>query len=431
MPIQIGDILGDYQVTGVLGRGGMGRVFRVRNLVSEREEAMKVVLPDLAEDPALTERFLREIKVHASLQHPNIAAMHTALRIGGQLVMIMELVDGVSLEATLRHGPLDIPMAVQHLNQILTALAFAHDHGVVHRDIKPANILIGSGGVVKLTDFGIARPTGTVRMTGRGFAVGTIAYMSPEQIRAEEVDARSDLYSLGITAYEMVTGHHPIQADTEHGAMNAQLNVVPPEPAAVNPRVPRALSAALMRALAKEPGRRFQSALEFRAALRDTGHGEAAPAPAPSAAAVRNPELAEMESRLSRALGPIASRLVATASRRYATISEIRQALAAEIEDPKERAAFLKAGSGVKTDPGVPTATIAARPPTAPAVFDPAVLDRVAQALAAHIGPIAKIVVARGARSARSAEELQSALATEISSETDRQRFLAAIRPMF
>src|SRR5208283_533603 len=220
MPIQIGDILGDYQVTGVLGRGGMGRVFRVRNLVSEREEAMKVVLPDLAEDPALAERFLREIKVHASLQHPNIAAMHTALRIGGQLVMIMELVDGVSLEETLRHGPLDIPMAVQHLNQILTALAFAHDHGVVHRDIKPANILIGSGGVVKLTDFGIARPTGTVRMTGRGFAVGTIAYMSPEQIRGEEVDARSDLYSLGITAYEMVTGHHPIQADTEHGAMN-------------------------------------------------------------------------------------------------------------------------------------------------------------------------------------------------------------------
>src|SRR5208283_1390392 len=194
---------------------------------------------------------------------------------------------------------------------------------------------------------------------------------------------------------------------------------------------PRALSAALMRALAKEPGRRFQSALEFRAALRDTGHGEAAPPPAPSVAAVRNPELAEMESRLSRTLGPIASRLVATASRRYATISEIRQALAAEIEDPKERAAFLKAGSGVKTDPGVSTATIDVRPPTAPAVFDPVVLDRVAQALAAHIGPIAKIVVARAARSARSAEELQSALATEISSETDRQRFLAAIRPMF
>jgi serine/threonine-protein kinase len=431
MPIKIGDVLGDYQVTGVLGRGGMGKVFRVRSLVSDREEAMKVVLPDLAEDPALTERFLREIKVHASLQHPNIAAMHTALRIGGQLVMIMELVDGVSLEETLRHGPLEIPMAVQYLHQILTALAFAHNRGVVHRDIKPANILIGAGGVVKLTDFGIARPTGSIRMTGRGLAVGTIAYMSPEQIRGEEVDARSDLYSLGILSYEMVTGRHPIQADTEHAAMNAQLNVIPPEPATVNPRVPQALSVAIMRALAKEPARRFQSALEFRAALRDTGDAEAVAPPAPNVSAVRSPELAEMETRLSRTLGPIASRLVATASRRYATISEIRQALAAEIEDPKERAAFLKAGSGVKTDPGIPTATIAVRPPTAPAVFDPAVLDRLAQALAAHIGPIAKVVVARAARSAHSAEELQSTLAGEISSETDRQRFLTAIRSMF
>ena len=430
MPIKIGDVLGDYQVTGVLGRGGMGKVFRVRSLVSDREEAMKVVLPDLAEDPALTERFLREIKVHASLQHPNIAAMHTALRIGGQLVMIMELVDGVSLEETLRHGPLEIPMAVQYLHQILTALAFAHNRGVVHRDIKPANILIGAGGVVKLTDFGIARPTGSIRMTGRGLAVGTIAYMSPEQIRGEEVDARSDLYSLGILSYEMVTGRHPIQADTEHAAMNAQLNVIPPEPATVNPEVPQAISAAIMRALAKEPGLRFQTALEFQAALEASGHtGIAAPA-IPGATAARTTQLAELEARLSRAIGPIASRLVSTAARRYGTISEIRQALAAEIDDPKERAAFLKTAPGVKTDPNV-TATLAVRTPTAPVAFDTNALDRLTQALAPYIGPIAKVVVARAARSASNAEDLQNALAAEIPAETDRQRFLAAVRSVF
>jgi len=436
MPIQIGDILGDYQVTGVLGRGGMGKVFRVRNLVSDREEAMKIVLPDLSENAALADRFLREIKVHASLEHPNIAALHTALRIEGRLVMIMELVEGVSLEETLRHGPLEIPVAVDYVHQILTALAFAHARGVIHRDIKPANILIAASGVVKLTDFGIARSTGATRLTGVGLAVGTLAYMSPEQIRSGQVDARSDVYSLGIMLYEMVTGHHPIQADTEHAMMNAQLSVMPREPAAVNPNVPPALSAAIMRALAKDPGSRFQTALEFRAALRGIGQAGSQTTVAPSATAVpsttaaRTTELAELETRLSRVIGPIAGRLVATAARRYATISEIRQALAAEIEDPKERAAFLKTGAGVKTDPGA-TATIAVRSPTPPPAFDPASLDRLTQALAPYIGPIAKVVVARAARAARSAEELQNALAAEIADEPGRKRFLAAVRSVF
>jgi serine/threonine-protein kinase len=438
MPIQIGDILGDYKVTGVLGRGGMGKVYRVRNLVSDREEAMKVVLPDLDEDPAQADRFLREIKVHASLQHPNIALLHTALRIESRLVMIMELVEGVSLEETLRHGPVEIPAAVDYLHQMLTALAFAHARGVVHRDIKPANILIAATGVVKLTDFGIARPAGATHLTGRGLAVGTLAYMSPEQIRAEEVDARSDLYSLGVLTYEMVTGSHPIQADTEHAMMNAQLNVVPREPALANPGVPAALSAAIMRALAKDPGQRFQTALEFRAVLRGAGHGEApasfapiSPVPAaPSPTAIQSAELVELETRLSRAIGPIAGRLVATAARRYATISEIRQALAGEIEDPQERAAFLKTASGTVADPAA-TSTMVARTPTAPAAFDPAALDRLTQALAPYIGPIAKVVVARASRTARSAEELGNALAAEISSDADRQRFQAAIRTIW
>ena len=430
MPIQIGDTLGDYQVTGVLGRGGMGKVFRVRNLVSDREEAMKVVLPDLGENVELADRFLREIKVHASLQHPNIAALHTALRIEGRLVMIMELVDGVSLEETLRRGPLDVPVAVHYINQILTALAFAHERGVIHRDIKPANILIAGGAVIKLTDFGIARPTGASRLTGTGLAVGTLAYMSPEQIRSGQVDARSDIYSLGIMFYEMVTGLHPILAETEHALMNAQLSVVPREPAVVNPHVPQAVSAAIMRALAKEPGLRFQTALEFQAVLEDPGRASVQAPVNPSATTTRRPELAELEARLSRAIGPIAGRLVATAARRYATISEIRQALAAEIEDPKERAAFLKTAPGVKTDPSV-TATMAMRTPTAPATFDPGALDRLTQALAPYIGPIAKVVVTRAASSARSAEELQKALAAEIPSEADRQRFLAATRSVF
>jgi serine/threonine protein kinase len=423
MPIQIGDIVGDYQVTGILGRGGMGRVFRVRSLITDREEAMKVILPDLDEDAALADRFLREIKVHASLQHPNIAALRTALRIEDRLLMILELVEGVSLEETLRHGPVEVPAAVHFITQVLAALAFAHERAVIHRDIKPANILIAADGVVKLTDFGIARSAGGPRLTGTGRAVGTLAYMSPEQIRAGQADARSDIYSLGLTFYEMVTGRRPIQGDSEHAMMNAQLNVIPPDPATVNPLVPQSICAVIMHALAKEPGLRFQTALEFQAALQDLGQIPRQPPATPSAIPT-TPELVDLEARLSRAIGPIAKHLVTDAARRYANISEIRQALALQIGDPKERKAFLK------TDPGR-TKTMASHIPSSHISFDPPALELLTRALAPYIGPIAKVVVTRAARTARSAEELQGALAAEIPSAADRQRFLAAVRSVF
>ncbi len=426
MPIQIGDILGDYQVTGILGRGGMGKVLRVRNLLTEREEAMKIVLPNLDEDPALADRFLREMKVHASLQHPNIAALHSALRIEGRLVMCLELVEGVSLEQELRKGPMEVRTATGYVTQVLAALAFAHERGVIHRDIKPANILIAAGGVVKLTDFGIAVSAGAERLTGTGLAVGTLAYMSPEQILAKPVDARSDLYSLGLTFYEMVAGRRAIQADAEHALMNAQLTMTPPAPAVVDPMIPELISAAIMRALAKDPDRRFQTAAEFEAALHPaTG----IPAPATvttTASTVTALELAELENRLARAIGPIARRLVPDAARRYGTIEAIRRELAAQIEDPKQREDFLK------TSPGTGAATMTmTRTPTAPGSFDPATLDRIVQALAPYLGPIAKVMVARASRSARSAEDLANTLSGEIPSPDDRRRFLATVRSSF
>jgi serine/threonine protein kinase len=162
--IEVGDIVGDYEVVGVLGRGGMGKVFRVRSRLTGREEAMKVVYPDLSGQAELADRFLREIKVHASLDHPNIAALHAAVRIQDQLVMILELVHGFSLEERLRAGVLPGAEAVHYINQVLSALAFARDRGVVHRDIKPANILITTEHVVKLTEGGMRH---TPRSPGR------------------------------------------------------------------------------------------------------------------------------------------------------------------------------------------------------------------------------------------------------------------------
>ena len=420
MPIQIGDVLGDYQVTGELGRGGMGKVYRVRNLLTDREEAMKIVLPDLGDRAELADRFLREMKVHASLQHPNIAALHTALRVGGRLVMILELVEGESLNDVLRRGPVDAGAAAGFMVQVLSALASAHERGVVHRDIKPANILIAAGGVVKLTDFGIARAQGGERLTVTGLAVGTVAYMSPEQIRAETVDGRSDLYSLGLTFYEMVTGRRAVEGEREHEMIHAQLYTIPPGPASVNPAVPAAISAAIMRAIAKEPSRRFQGAGEFAAALGAKMPAAAPPAGGSGAAA---PELAALEARLSRYLGPIARRLVPDAARRYGSISEIRKALAAQIEDAREREEFLKT-----TAETAPEAA-AARTPATPAPggsFDTATVDRLTQALAPYVGPIAKVLVARAARTAPNVEALRNVLAAELP-EGDRRRFLAAL----
>jgi serine/threonine protein kinase len=392
MAIQLGDVLGDYQVTGVLGRGGMGKVFRVRSLLTDREEAMKVLLPDFDENPELADRFLREIKLHARLQHPNIAALRTALRIGERLFMLMELVEGPSLAEKLRDGPLSVPASVDCMTQVLSALAYAHDAGVIHRDIKPANILIANDGVVKLTDFGIARASDTTRLTGTGHAVGTLAYMSPEQVRADVADARSDLYSLGLTLYEMVTGCRAIQGDTAHSLMNAQLTVMPAEPAAVNASVPRWISAAIMHALAKEPDRRFQSAMAFKTALMD-----------------------DDQTRVVAGLRPLMPSVPAPSA------------------TPPPATASTVAGPTV-TGPTVagPTVTGAGgHSSSQPGSFEPATIDRLTQALAPYLGPIAKVLVTRAARRARTANDLQEALAAEIASEEDRRRFLARVRSAF
>jgi serine/threonine protein kinase len=383
MAMQLGDVVGDYEVTGVLGRGGMGKVFRVRSLLTDREEAMKVLLPGFDENPELDDRFLREIKVHARLQHPNIAALRTALRVGERLYMLVELVEGSSLAEKLREGPLSVSVSVGWMMQVLSALAYAHDNGVIHRDIKPANILIADNGAVKLTDFGIARVSDATRLTSTGSSVGTLAYMSPEQVRGDPVDARADLYSVGLTLYEMVTGRRAIQGETAHSLMNGQLMTMPVEPTAVNPNVPAAISGAIMRALAKEPGQRFQSAVEFKEALADDDITREMVSPIP-----RTPVPASSTAPYRPTSTPPPTPYPTTPSATTVSASSAHQASS----------------------------------------FEPAVLDRLVQGLAPYLGPIAKVLVNRAARRARTVHELQEAVAAEIPSPDDRRRFLARVR---
>jgi eukaryotic-like serine/threonine-protein kinase len=284
MSYEIGTTVGDYQVVAVLGSGGMGKVYKVRNLISDRMEAMKVLLPNLSADQELAERFMREIKVQASLNHPNIASLHTAQRIDNQLLMIMEFVEGFTIEALMRQGRIPLPHAVDYAMQVLAALAYAHPRGVIHRDIKPANMMLTPQGVIKLMDFGIAKISDQ-HLTQTGKTVGSLFYMSPEQIRGDShIDARSDLYSLGISLYEMATGRRPFEGESDYSIMAAHLQQQPPPPLQIDPSLPEALSDIILMSLAKDPGKRFQTADAFRAALGSAANQLGAGAAAGAAA---------------------------------------------------------------------------------------------------------------------------------------------------
>ena len=261
--------IGDYQVLKVLGAGGMGRVYQVKNVITDRVEAMKVLLPDLEGHEGVAARFLREIKVLAALHHPNIAGLHTALTIDNQLVMIMEYVEGDSLSHRLNQGPIPVPDALDYLDQVLSALSYAHQQHVIHRDIKPANMMLTPDGTVKLMDFGIARTEDEPsKLTAPGSTLGSMNYMSPEQVKGEKTDERSDLYSLGISLYEMVTGEKPFQGDSNFSIMAAHINQAPTPPVELHPGLPPAVNELILTSIAKAPEQRFQTADEFRAAIQ-------------------------------------------------------------------------------------------------------------------------------------------------------------------
>ena len=265
---RIGERVGDYEILDVLGTGGFGQVYKVRNVFSNRIEAMKVLLPSHIGDAAVRDRFLREIKVQAALRHPNIAELLGVRTHGDRILMCMEYVEGMTLASALERAAPSPALTCRVIGGVLDALGYAHRHGIVHRDIKPDNIMVRRDGSVKLMDFGIVLLKDAAKLTKTGYVVGTVHYMSPEQINAvPDLDRRSDLYSLGIVLYEALTGQKPFDGKSQFAVLAGHLGENARPPVEVNPSLPLGLSEVVMRAMAKDRGERFQTAEEFRQEL--------------------------------------------------------------------------------------------------------------------------------------------------------------------
>ena len=268
---------GRYQVVSHLARGGMAEVYLAHDQLLDRRVAVKLLFPELAEDGSFVERFRREARAAAGLNHQNIVSVYDFGEDDGAYYIVMEYVDGRTLREIIRsEGPLEPAQAAEVGADIAAALAVAHHHGIIHRDVKPGNVLLADS-VVKVADFGIARagdPRESLTMTGA--VMGTATYLSPEQAQGHAIDHRSDLYSLGIVLYEMLAGRPPFSGDSAVAIAYRHLSEDPVPPSTHNSAVPPALDAAVLRAMAKDPDARYESAEQLRADLLAAAQGAGA-----------------------------------------------------------------------------------------------------------------------------------------------------------
>jgi serine/threonine protein kinase len=303
-----GSVLGNYEIVRQIGEGGMGVVYQARDTVLDRTVALKILPPHLVQNPDFMHRFRTEAHAQARLQHPNIVTLFSMLELPAGFVLVMEYVEGQTLLQRIRaDGPLDPAEAIWIFEQALQAVAFAHQMGVVHRDLKPDNIFITAKHEIKIMDFGVAKILDNKEPTRSRSMVGTLLYISPEQINGGDADFRSDIYTLGISLFETVTGRLPFERKTDYGLMHAHILENPPRPRHLKGSLPKELEKVILKAIEKEPARRFQSASDFRTALLQQGErfGLELPATANSKSNSLPAKLGEQLGTRNRALGGI------------------------------------------------------------------------------------------------------------------------------
>ncbi|HTR56689.1 MAG TPA: serine/threonine-protein kinase [Casimicrobiaceae bacterium] len=456
--------IGKYRIDGVLGKGAMGVVYKGFDPGIERSVAIKTVRKDLV-DPDLAmqvmARFKNEAKAAGRLLHPNIVSVYEYGEDDANAFIAMEYVDGTGLREYLnRKASFDLGQIVAIVSQVLEALDFAHERGVVHRDVKPANLILTASGAVKVADFGIAR-IDTSNLTNAGMVMGTPSYMSPEQCQGKDIDRRSDLFSTGVVLYELLTGEKPFGGSIEAIAFKiCYEDHRPPSEIAKLPVTP-ALDAIVAAALAKSPEARFQNARAFNRALRQaldpqlTWKAEAVDATELNLAAVsmQTPAtpgwddtiLQTVERQLARILGPMAKVIVRKAAAKTGDTAELYTLTAESIADVEERRKFLAALTGAPSPSTTGSGMSSTQPisvrkgrsgQTAPpqarsmsgmtrplAPLDQEFVDQTTSRLAIYLGPVARIVAKKAAQKAGTQQEFVHLVAGHLGAQ-ERGAFL-------
>jgi serine/threonine-protein kinase len=373
----IGKKLGNYRISARIGGGGVGQVWRAEDTTLGRTVAIKALRPELAGRSQIADRFRAEAQTLASLNHPNVATLFALLEHAGELWMVLEYVEGQTFAALLRQaGPLALEPCFELLHQVFDGIGCAHESGVIHRDIKPSNLMVDGRGLVKVMDFGIARTSGSERMTRQGGLVGTPEYMSPEQIRGLDATIRSDVYALGILLYEMLTGRPPFRRDGEFDVMRAQVEQLPDPPRTLRPDLSVALEEVILQSLAKAPEARYEDVERFRSALIAVGApertGSSLPTLLAEAATVdrRGPDTAPAFSTVPAAIAP-SGRRAALGRRAAAICGALAIGLAANALHVDRSSQEVTAAP---TDRAMTTASAPSMPPTLPAdLFAPGI----------------------------------------------------------
>lgn len=272
--------IGNYELISELGEGGMGIVYKARQATLDRIVALKVLLPNLSRKDRFVQRFMREAKNAATLDHPNIVTIYEVGEHDGSYYFSMKYVEGEDLDQLVERGPLSVDDASAIVLQIAGGLAHAHERGVIHRDIKPANIILDTTGRAVITDFGIARAVWEERMTSTGMSVGTVEYMSPEQFKGGDVDEKSDIYALAATFYTLITGTSPFPGATTQEVMYRKFKETPIPPTEINSSLPAWVDIVIARAMADDPDERYPTAKDFAGDIRAGLEGKLAAAPA-------------------------------------------------------------------------------------------------------------------------------------------------------
>ena len=448
--------IGKYAIQSVLGKGAMGVVYKAFDPHIERVVAIKTVRKDLV-DPDLAvqvmARFQNEAKAAGRLLHPNIVSVYEYGEDDLNAFIAMEYVEGTGLREYLnRKASFDLGQIVAIVSQLLLALDFAHERGVVHRDVKPANLILTAGGALKVADFGIAR-IDTSNLTNAGMVMGTPSYMSPEQCQGKEVDRRTDLFSTGIVLYELLTGEKPFAGSIE--AIAFKICYEEPQPPSAVSKLPvsAALDAVVATALAKDPVARFQNAKAFNRALRlalDPEIGikrEAQDATEINLAAVKlqaqaaavwdDTTLHTIERQLANFVGPMARVMVKKAAAKSRDTMELYALLSESISDPEVRKQFL-AGTGATGERAATNQTAAAQGTTPPqlrsisggaealAPVDPGFVEQTTTRLAVYLGPIARVVTRKAAQAAGNRQEFVQRVAGHLGAQ-ERGEFLREI----